>query len=170
MSTTTPNELYANTQQVDSPNGDAASTISRPTSAMSRDPADYIEVHRAISTNRANSRRSLSQKRQDTMMNTHQQNQYYDYPQHLDYYPLPPPKKSTWSKVKNAFGAFKNKINPDYVSAVHENDMNRGRPLPPAGAYEYVDHDGLPMDRAPIPPPKTPRRRKSIARYLGFEE
>ncbi|KAJ3304187.1 hypothetical protein HDV03_003040 [Kappamyces sp. JEL0829] len=59
---------------------DAGSTVSRPMSIMSKDPEDYREAHRAMSVNRAQSRRSLSNVRRksyvmggqsETMMSLH---------------------------------------------------------------------------------------------------
>lgn len=139
----------------DSPEA-AGSIISRPLSAMSKEPADYIEIHRTISANRAISRRSLSQCRQSIVRQ--------DYsPQHQGYgsesmYGEYLPKKSIWGKVKNAFTSFKNKFNPEYME---DNDGVRGR------ALQDVQYD----EELPPPVPlKTPRRRKSIAHYLGIEE
>ena len=149
----------------ESPN-DAGSVISRPASAMSRDPDDYIEVHRAISSNRAQSRRSLSQRRQQEYQENHQQ--FYDigtnafYPP--DYYN--PPKKSVWSKVKTVFSAFRNKLNPDNVEGGNDDYYARNHHPVTYDKNGMIAEHQLP----PSPPPKIPSRRKSIANYLGFEE
>lgn len=135
---------------------------------MPRNPDDYIQVHRALSTNRE-SRRSVSRSRKSVKEVDPNENYYYE---NMYYTGVPPKQKETvFTKVKNFFSGFGKKKS-------NYRDEYRGRDPGPVYGYPPYDEYGMYPDEyqhqysppPPLPPPKDrPRRRKSMARYLGIE-
>lgn len=110
---------------------DCQSTISRPhsitrtSSAMSKDPEDYIEAHRTLTLTREEKRRSVSQRRGSTLSSASVESFSND----ITAPPPPMRKKSLIQKIKNIF-VFNASRNSSRGSTHEDSEGQEGKSKP----------------------------------------